>query len=122
MDVLKQSVVDDGLRLIANLNLRRIAVIDVGVDGMLSIAKECQTLQELELHCCGELALKRISGFRNLPIVKLIECVDGFYSAHISDIGLTILAKGCRRLVKLELCGCEGSYHWGGGVRKKHKT
>ncbi|XP_061997024.1 F-box protein At5g51370-like [Rosa rugosa] len=112
MDVLKQSVVDDGLRLIANSypNLRRIAVIGAGVDGLLSVAEECQTLQELELHCCGDLALKGISGFRNLQIVKLIGCVDGFYSAQISDIGLTILAQGCRRLVKLELCGCEGSY------------
>ncbi|KAK9910899.1 hypothetical protein M0R45_034835 [Rubus argutus] len=112
MDVLKHSVVDDGLRLIAGWypNLRRIRVIGASVNGLLSIAEECQTLQELELHCCGDLALKGISGFRNLQIVKLIGCIDRFYSAQISDIGLTILAQGCRRLVKLELCGCEGSY------------
>nr|XP_004306961.2 PREDICTED: F-box protein At5g51370-like [Fragaria vesca subsp. vesca] len=112
MDVLKQSVVDDGLRLIANSyrNLRRVAVIGAGVDGLLSVAEECEMLQELELHCCGDMALRGVSGFRNLQIVKLIGCVDGFYSAQITDIGLTILAQGCRRLVKLELFGCEGSY------------
>lgn len=112
MDVFKHSVVDDGLRLIAGSypNLRRIRVIGASVNGLLSIAEECQTLQELELHCCGDLALKGISGFRNLQIVKLIGCIDRFYSAQISDIGLTILAQGCSRLVKLELCGCEGSY------------
>ncbi|CAL9006713.1 unnamed protein product [Prunus brigantina] len=111
-DVLKNSVVDDGLRLIASSypNLRRIAVIGASENGLLRIAEDCQTLQELELHCCGDLALKGISACRNLQIVKLIACVDGFYKAVISDIGLTILAQGCRRLVKLELCGCEGSY------------
>ncbi|KAM1019057.1 hypothetical protein ACFX13_041204 [Malus domestica] len=111
-DVLKNSVVDHGLRLIAQSypNLRRIAVIGASENGLVRIAEECQTLQELELHCCGDLALKGISGCRNLQIVKLIGSVDGFYSAVISDIGLTILAQGCRRLVKLELCGCEGSY------------
>ncbi|KAH0980546.1 hypothetical protein GBA52_007723 [Prunus armeniaca] len=111
-DVLKNSVVDDGLRLIASSypNLRRIAVIGASENGLSRIAEDCQTLQELELHCCGDLALKGISACRNLQIVKLIACVDGFYKAVISDIGLTILAQGCRRLVKLELCGCEGSY------------
>ena len=34
----------------------------------------------------------------------------GYPALGVSDIGLTILAHGCKRLVKLELSGCEGSY------------
>ncbi|KAF3440042.1 hypothetical protein FNV43_RR18320 [Rhamnella rubrinervis] len=111
-DVLRPSVVDHGLKLLAEWypNIRRIVAIGASENGLLSIARECQTLQELEVHCCGDMALKGISACRNLQIVKLIGCIDGFYSSVISDIGLTILAQGCRRLVKLELSGCEGSY------------
>ncbi|KAG0449321.1 hypothetical protein HPP92_020670 [Vanilla planifolia] len=32
------------------------------------------------------------------------------YWAGVSDVGLTILAHGCRRLVKLDLGGCEASF------------
>ncbi|KAH7519639.1 hypothetical protein FEM48_Zijuj08G0058400 [Ziziphus jujuba var. spinosa] len=111
-DVLRPSVVDDGLKLLAEWypNMRRIVAIGASENGLLSVARDCQTLQELELHCCGDMVLKGISACRNLQIVKLIGCVDGFYSSVISDIGLTILAQGCGRLVKLELSGCEGSY------------
>lgn len=42
--------------------------------------------------------------------MRLIGNVDGFYKSSVTDIGLTILAQGCMRLVKLELSGCEGSY------------
>ncbi|GLT84372.1 hypothetical protein SLE2022_026070 [Rubroshorea leprosula] len=110
--LLPSNLVDYGLKMIADKypNLRRILVIGASEDGLSSIAEQCQTLQELELHCCGDLPLKGISGCRNLQVVKLIGCVDGFYNSVVSDIGLTLLAHGCRRLVKLELCGCEGSY------------
>nr|POF24632.1 putative disease resistance protein [Quercus suber] len=40
----------------------------------------------------------------------LIGFVDGFFGLVLLDIELSILAQGCRRLVRLELCGCEGSY------------
>lgn len=111
-DVLRPSVVDHGLKLLSQWypNMRRIVAIGASENGLVSIAQECQTLQELELHSCGDMVLKGISACRNLQIVKLIGCVNGFYSSVISDIGLTILAQGCRRLVKLELNGCEGSY------------
>ncbi|KAL5571618.1 hypothetical protein UlMin_021215 [Ulmus minor] len=111
-DVLRPSVIDQGLKLVGEWfpNLRRIAAIGASEIGLLNIARECQTLQELELHCCGDFALKGVSGFKNLQIVKLIGCIDWFYSSVISDIGLTILAQGCTRLLKLELRGCEGSY------------
>ncbi|KAH7576273.1 hypothetical protein JRO89_XS01G0025600 [Xanthoceras sorbifolium] len=104
--------VDDGLGLLAKNypNLRRIAVVGASENGLSIVADECRTLQELELHCCGDLSLKGISACQNLQVVKLIGCVDGFYNSVVSDIGLTLLAQGCRRLVKLELCGCEGSY------------
>lgn len=35
----------------------------------------------------------------------------------ISDVGLTILVHSCRRLVKLELSGYEGSYDGIGAIR-----
>ncbi|KAF2303512.1 hypothetical protein GH714_018887 [Hevea brasiliensis] len=111
-DLLPSDLLDSGLEMIAQRypNLRRISAIGASETGLLSISNECETLQELELHCCGDLSLKGISRCRNLQLVKLIGCFDGFYNSVVSDIGLTILAQGCRRLVKLELCGCEGSY------------
>ncbi|XVF79829.1 hypothetical protein PTKIN_Ptkin15bG0021200 [Pterospermum kingtungense] len=103
---------DQGLELVAEKypNLQRLVAIGASEKGLLRIGEGCSTLQELQLHCCGDMALKGISGIKNLQVVKLIGFVDGFYNSVVSDIGLTLLAQGCRRLVKLELCGCEGSY------------
>ncbi|KDP28806.1 hypothetical protein JCGZ_14577 [Jatropha curcas] len=111
-DLLPSDLIDCGLEMIAQqyTNLRRLAAIGASENGLLSISNKCETLQELELHCCEDFSLKGISGCRNLQVVKLIGCIEGLYSSVVSDIGLTILAQGCRRLVKLELCGCEGSY------------
>lgn len=111
-DILSSDLIDNGLQLISKSypNLRRIVVFGTSENGLLSVSSKCEMLQELELHCCGDMSLKGISGCRNLQVLKLIGCVDGFYNSVVSDIGLTILAQGCRRLVKLELCGCEGSY------------
>ncbi|XP_030966094.1 F-box protein At5g51370-like [Quercus lobata] len=111
-DLLPSRVIDSGLKSLAESypNLRRLVVIGASVDGLSSVAKECQLLQELDVIACGDLSLKGISGCMNLQIVKLIGFVDGFFGSVVSDIGLTILAQGCRRLVRLELCGCEGSY------------
>ncbi|XWS45876.1 hypothetical protein CRYUN_Cryun14cG0016800 [Craigia yunnanensis] len=110
--LLPSNSVDQGLKMIAEKypNLQRLVAIAASEEGLLRIAEECSTLQEMELHCCGDLALKGISGIKNLQVVKLIGFIDGFYNSIISDIGLTLLAQGCRRLVKLELCGCEGSF------------
>ncbi|XVF22764.1 hypothetical protein REPUB_Repub12eG0199100 [Reevesia pubescens] len=110
--LLPSNNVDQGLKMVAKKypNLQRLVAIGASEEGLLRISQECCTLQELELHCCGDLALKGISGIKNLQVVKLIGFIDGFYNSIISDIGLTLLAQGCRRLVKLELCGCEGSY------------
>ncbi|XP_024010009.1 F-box protein At5g07670 [Eutrema salsugineum] len=91
-------------------NLRRIAVLGASEYGLASLADTCQTLQELELHCCGDLSLKGVPGCVNLQVMKLCARRDGFSTCVVSDIGLTILAQGCKRLVKLELCACEGSY------------
>ncbi|MBA0620511.1 hypothetical protein Godav_006218 [Gossypium davidsonii] len=105
-------VVDTGLAMVAEKypNLRRLVVIGASEEGLRQIAARCYTLQELELLWCGDLALKGISGIKILQVMKLIGSVNGFYDSTISDIGLTLLAQGCKRLVKLELCGCEGSY------------
>ncbi|MBA0611195.1 hypothetical protein Godav_011896, partial [Gossypium davidsonii] len=110
--LLPSNAVDQGLRMIAGKypNLQRLAATGASEEGLLRIAEECPTLQELELHCCGDLALRGIAGIKNLQVVKLMGFIGVFYNSTISDIGLTLLAQGCRRLVKLELCGCEGSY------------
>uniref|UniRef100_A0A7N0TDE8 F-box domain-containing protein n=1 Tax=Kalanchoe fedtschenkoi TaxID=63787 RepID=A0A7N0TDE8_KALFE len=110
--LLPASAVDEGLRIVASAypGLRRLVVIGASEKGLLSVAAECSTLQELELHYCTDMALKGISGCKNLQILKLIGSVDGLYANVVSDIGFTILAQGCGRLVKLELSGCEGSY------------
>nr|XP_043622428.1 F-box protein At5g07670-like [Erigeron canadensis] len=104
--------VDLGLRNLSRVypTLQRLVVINCSEIGLLDVAENCSTLQELALHCCNDQVLRAIAAFDNLQILKLSGTVDGFYSSLVSDIGLTILAQGCKRLVKLELRGCEGSY------------
>ncbi|KAL5718369.1 hypothetical protein ACHQM5_011277 [Ranunculus cassubicifolius] len=111
-NLLASETIDRGLKVLAEgcPNLRKLVLIAATAEGLSSVAEECPTLQELELHDCTDLSLRGISACQNLQILKLVGAVDGFYSSVISDIGLTILAHGCKRLVKLELSGCEGSY------------
>ncbi|XP_062153764.1 F-box protein At5g07670 isoform X2 [Alnus glutinosa] len=110
--LLPVEVVDRGLEVLASgcPNLRKLAVIGASELGLLSVADECLTLQELELQNCNDDVLRGIAACTNLQVLRLVGNVDGFYSSVVSDIGLTILAQGCKRLVKLELCGCEGSF------------
>ncbi|PKA61095.1 F-box protein [Apostasia shenzhenica] len=80
-------------------------------EGLATAAIECPTLQELEFHRCSDTSLRPISAFRNLQIVRLVASLEGLYSGPgLSDIGLTILAHGCSRLVKLELGCCSASF------------
>ncbi|KAF8412981.1 hypothetical protein HHK36_000953 [Tetracentron sinense] len=111
-NLLSSDSIDRGLRVLARgcPNLRKLVLIAATETGLSNVAEECPTLQELELHRCTDISLRGISACHNLQILKLIGIVDGFYNSVISDIGLTILAQGCKRLVKLELTGCEGSY------------
>ncbi|OVA00942.1 Leucine-rich repeat [Macleaya cordata] len=111
-NLLPSKTIDLGLGVLARgcPNLRRLVLISATEIGLLVVAEECPTLQELELHHCTDQSLRGIFACHNLQIVKLIGSVHGFYNSVISDIGLTILAHGCKRLVKLELSGCEGSY------------
>ncbi|XP_042509870.1 F-box protein At5g51380-like isoform X2 [Macadamia integrifolia] len=111
-NLLPPALIDRGLRVLAQgfPNLRKLVLNAATVSGLSSVAEECPTLQELELHRCTDLSLRGISACKNLQILKLIGTVDGFYSSVVSDIGLTFLANGCKRVVKLELSGCEGSY------------
>lgn len=110
--LLPPEVIDRGLQELANgcPNLRKVAVIGATELGLLSIAEECSTLQDLELHRCNDNVLRGIAACENLQVLKLVGNVKGFYSSVVSDTGLTILAQGCKRLVKLELSGCEGSF------------
>ncbi|KAJ6347648.1 hypothetical protein OIU76_004178 [Salix suchowensis] len=111
-NLLPVEVVDRGLRGLASgcPNLRKLVVVGASEMGLLSVAEECLTLQELELHRCNDNVLRGIAACGNLQILKLVAKVDGFYSSLVSDIGLTILAQGSKRLVKIELSGCEGSF------------
>ncbi|GAV68086.1 hypothetical protein CFOL_v3_11589 [Cephalotus follicularis] len=111
-NMLSGEMIDTGLRALASgcPNLRKLVVIGASELGLLSAAEDCLTLQELELHRCNDNVLRGIAACENLQILKLVGNVDGFYGSLVTDIGLTILAQGCKRLVKLELSGCEGSF------------
>ncbi|KAI3458311.1 hypothetical protein Pfo_014974 [Paulownia fortunei] len=110
--VLNANEVDRGLRILASgcPNLRKLVVVNCSEMGLLSVAEECPTLQELELLMCSDQVLRGIAACQNLQILRLTGVVDGLYDSLVSDVGLTILAQGCKRLLKLELSGCKGSY------------
>ena len=109
---------DRGLAAVAASfpNLRRLSATTASSesDGLMAIAGGCPTLQELELHRCTDLALRPVSAFAHLQILRIVAAAPALYGpaegGGVTDIGLTILAHGCKRLVKLELQGCEGSY------------
>ncbi|CAN0902512.1 F-box protein At5g07670 [Linum grandiflorum] len=111
-NLLPVETVDRGLKALAREcpNLSKLAVIGASEVGLLSVAVECPTLQELELHKCNDDVLPGIAACSNLQILKLVGNVYGLYGSSVSDVGLTILAQGCKRLLKLELSGCEGSF------------
>lgn len=111
-DLLPVEVVDRGLKGLASgcPNLRKLVVIGASEWGLLNIAEECSTLLDLELHKCNDNVLRGIAACENLQVLKLVGNVEGLYNSVVSDIGLTILAQGCKRLVKLALSGCEGSF------------
>ncbi|KAI3735147.1 hypothetical protein L6452_14635 [Arctium lappa] len=104
--------VDFGLKVLASVypNLRTLVVLNCSEMGLLSVSEGCPTIEELVLHRCNDNVLCGIAAFTNLVTLKLIGVVDGFYRSLVSDRGLTILAQGCKRLVKLELRGCQGGY------------
>ncbi|XP_061372614.1 F-box protein At5g07670-like [Gastrolobium bilobum] len=111
-NLLPVEAVDNGLKVLASgcPNLRKLEVIGASEVGLLSVGEECFTLQELELQKCDDDVLRGVAACGNLQVLKLVGSIDGFYNSLVSDIGLTILAQGCKRLVKLELSGCEGSF------------
>ncbi|KAJ0041314.1 hypothetical protein Pint_27267 [Pistacia integerrima] len=111
--LLPVEMIDKGLANLASgcTNLSRIVVVGANELGLLSVAEECLTLQELELHKCSDNVLRgNCLHVRIFKSLKLVGHLDGFYSLLVSDIGLTILAQGCKRLVKLELSSCESSF------------
>ncbi|WVZ01125.1 hypothetical protein V8G54_027194 [Vigna mungo] len=111
-NLLPSEAVDAGLRSLSGgcPNLRKLEVAGASEAGISTVGSECDTLQELELQRCDDAVLRGVAACRNLQILKLVGSLKGFYDSVVSDIGLTILAQGCRRLVKLELVGCEGSF------------
>ncbi|XP_076886468.1 F-box protein At5g51380-like [Bidens hawaiensis] len=112
-EFLSTRLIDRGIRVLSHgcCSLRKLVLYGASEDGLASVANECLALQELELRVCTDTDLKALSGFRNLQILKLVGAVNGLDDESVvSDIGLTILAQVCPRLLKLELVGCEGSY------------
>ncbi|KAL2335881.1 hypothetical protein Fmac_010327 [Flemingia macrophylla] len=111
-NLLPPETLDLGLRTLAaaSPNLRALSLAAATEAALSALAARCPTLQDLELHSCHDAVLRAAAACRNLQILKLVGTVTGFYESVVSDIGLTILAQGCRRLVKLELVGCEGSF------------
>ncbi|XP_039790820.1 F-box protein At5g51370-like isoform X2 [Panicum virgatum] len=114
---LDDDALDRGLAAVAASfpNLRRLSATAAAESGgLMAIAGGCLTLQELELHRCTDLALRPVSAFAHLQILRIVAASPALYGTGegggVTDIGLTILAHGCKRLVKLELLGCEGSY------------
>ena len=110
--LLSVETVDGGLRTLASAcsSLRRLAVANASELGLLSVAEACCTLQELDLHKCSDTVLLGVGAFENLQILRLVVGdVDGLLL--VSDIGLMILAQGCKRLVRLELVGCGGGFN-----------
>ncbi|CAK9206620.1 unnamed protein product [Sphagnum jensenii] len=107
---LSPAQLDKGLKLLADAypGLQRLCVVDTA--GIARIAQNCRLLQELELYQCTDETLRAVSACKNLQIVRLIGSVTGFYHCTFTDIGLTIMSQSFRRLVKLELSGCEASY------------
>ncbi|KAJ4883309.1 F-box protein [Raphanus sativus] len=117
-NLLSVETVDRGLRTLASACscLRRLAVANSSELGLLSVAEACSTLQELELHKCSDTVLLGVGAFENLQVLRLVGSVDGLYDdddndSLVSDIGLMIVAQGCKRLVKLELVGCRGGFN-----------
>ncbi|CAA0836699.1 F-box protein [Striga hermonthica] len=110
--VLDADEVDRGLRVLADgcPNLRKLVVLNCSEMGLLSLAENCPALQELELLKCSDLVLRGIAACQKLQILRLTGIVEGLYDSLVSDVGLTILAQGCKSLVKLELTGCKGGY------------
>ncbi|XP_051143370.1 F-box protein At5g51370-like [Andrographis paniculata] len=110
--VMNGEEVDSGLKTLSKAcpNLRKLAVINATELGLLTLAEGCPSLQELDLLMCHDRMLRGIAAYRNLETLRLTGIVEGFYESLVSDIGLTILAQGCKNLVNLELSGCRGSY------------
>ncbi|KAL0710389.1 hypothetical protein Bca4012_017367 [Brassica carinata] len=104
--------IDRGLRVLGrgSCDLLKLVVINATELGLVSLAEHCSDLQELELHKCNDNLLRGIAACESLRVLRLVGSVEGLYTSSVSDIGLTILAQGCKRLVKLELSGCEGSF------------
>ncbi|KAF4367095.1 hypothetical protein F8388_006403 [Cannabis sativa] len=69
--LLPPKVIDRGLQELANgcPNLRKVALVGATELGLLSLAEECSTLQDLELHKCNDNVLRGIAAYENLQFL-----------------------------------------------------
>ncbi|GFY84292.1 P-loop containing nucleoside triphosphate hydrolases superfamily protein [Actinidia rufa] len=95
--------VDSGLKSLASgyPNLRKLMVVSASELGLLSVAEECPTLQELELHRCSDQVLRGIAACQNLQILKLFGNVDG--GCEGSYDGIKAIGQCCQMLEELTL-------------------
>ncbi|EFJ33875.1 hypothetical protein SELMODRAFT_64045, partial [Selaginella moellendorffii] len=109
---LSPAALDSGLKILGDSfsGLQRLSLKDIEA-GLAYVARSCPMLQELELLQCTDEALTAMSACRHLQIVRLVGLVTEHYLGTFTDIGLTVLANRFSRIVKLELMGCEASYH-----------
>ena len=74
---------DRGLAAVAASfpNLRRLSATTASSesDGLMAIAGGCPTLQELELHRCTDLALRPVSAFAHLQILRIVAAAPALY-------------------------------------------
>jgi hypothetical protein len=84
--------------------------LNQGEAGLVTLGKGCSLLQELEIYQCTDETITSIVAFQNVQILRLVGTVPGLSTCSFTDVGLTILANRCRRLIRLELSGCEASF------------
>ncbi|PWA92310.1 RNI-like superfamily protein [Artemisia annua] len=114
VDLLCASVVSGSIALNPSVYIGR-ELGCIGVSGDEFLCDDGDVVLPVEEVDFGLKVLSSV--YPNLRRLVVVNCniedcwvVDGVYKSLVSDRGLIILAQGCKRLVKLELRGCEGGY------------
>ncbi|KAL2324734.1 hypothetical protein Fmac_023792 [Flemingia macrophylla] len=89
----------------AYLNHHRLHVIGASNIGLLSVIKDCPTLQYLKLYRCTDSVLRDIATFRNLQIFKLVGHVIIFFlpSLNCRNSVLNLLRGSCLLVILCDI-------------------